>query len=487
MEEKQAPVIKTLTGGRLGVQKGVLPGAPLRTRRVQIPTHRRQAPPGAPTGFVVNDQNAWLRTRIERDILPLFPGSRVVRAKGKKARRVLTGAHTGTELKFGFSWEDRFRFALKRKSRYAPIHKRILDAYIPLIVDARARWGPAVSDVREVIMLRLVARVASGVPVGAEAGGTARRTFRPARESETLLKILSNWAEETYEGKRIAAAFHLGTEPRPYGNIRQLANEIPSRIVSDGVDSWLEMSAGGGIVAHHIRPHAHPGSARERCFPYRYRPMADVTRNVRVKDDDGKRVTRSNGSAYVLNRNGEILVFAGGNLLFAKRRGSWHFFDHDEAINTIRTPGRAPITHRRALYNSCLDASFARCGACVAVVPKSAATRVLKVIHANDYLVKNEKPKARLLRALIANKPFHGLNRHTRRELLGIDGAVVVLSTGKIVTAGAIIGLKVPGSENGGARKAAAIQLSKIGFAVKVSADGKVTGYQKKKEIFSIG
>ena len=63
-----------------------------------------------------------------------------------------------------------------------------------------------------------------------------------------------------------------------------------------------------------------------------------------------------------------------------------------------------------------------------------------------------------------------------------MDGATVLTHTGEVLTAGSIV--RVPGGSTGGGRRAAALQLSKLGLAVKISADGPITGFRKRKTIF---
>jgi hypothetical protein len=65
-----------------------------------------------------------------------------------------------------------------------------------------------------------------------------------------------------------------------------------------------------------------------------------------------------------------------------------------------------------------------------------------------------------------------------------MDGATVLTRTGRVLTAGAIV--KVPGGSTGGGRTAAAKQLSKLGLAIKISADGPITGFKKRAIIFSL-
>jgi hypothetical protein len=65
-----------------------------------------------------------------------------------------------------------------------------------------------------------------------------------------------------------------------------------------------------------------------------------------------------------------------------------------------------------------------------------------------------------------------------------MDGATILRNTGDVITAGSIV--RVPGGSSGGGRRAAAVQLSKLGLGIKISADGPITGFRNKREIFTL-
>ena len=85
----------------------------------------------------------------------------------------------------------------------------------------------------------------------------------------------------------------------------------------------------------------------------------------------------------------------------------------------------------------------------------------------------------------VRQKSFYELDRALRRELLELDGAMVLSSGGKIHVIGTIIKLDASGSDGGG-RTAAAKQLSQFGLAIKVSQDGYVQLFRNQKVILEI-
>ena len=81
---------------------------------------------------------------------------------------------------------------------------------------------------------------------------------------------------------------------------------------------------------------------------------------------------------------------------------------------------------------------------------------------------------------------FQNTDRLIRKELLGIDGSLIVDATGEYIGIGVIA--KVPGGSVGGGRTVAAIALSEFGLAIKISSDGYIQLFRgnNKSEIFKI-
>ncbi len=184
--------------------------------------------------------------------------------------------------------------------------------------------------------------------------------------------------------------------------------------------------------------------------------------------------------AIVLNRSGEVLVFKDKKLQFARRRGAWRYFAHDSVVRRLGVGNKAL---RRAVYESSLDVSFARTGGCVAVLTAKGAPRVGTVLADRDLIARGEHARTKLL-AYAVKKPFHQLDRRLRQELLSMDGATLLTHTGKVLTAGSIV--KVQGGSTGGGRTAATLKLSTLGLAIKISADGPITGFRNKQPLFSL-
>ncbi|MFM9103953.1 MAG: hypothetical protein ACKOPS_22590, partial [Cyanobium sp.] len=100
--------------------------------------------------------------------------------------------------------------------------------------------------------------------------------------------------------------------------------------------------------------------------------------------------------ALVLNRNAELLALRHGQLVFARRAGRWFFLAPEAIVNQMGGP-RGSEELRRAVYASCLDASFAGTGACLGILNKEFSSRLREIApEANDHLRPLLSAKARL-------------------------------------------------------------------------------------------
>lgn len=297
---------------------------------------------------------------------------------------------------------------------------------------------------------------------------TTISAFLPPKKARTTfasaLKQFEEFASQTYEGRPVVLALGL-TGSVNYGAIglQELWREDFAKVLSNGFDSMYQAGSDGRVFTLECLPRA----LEVGYAPQRLGSIASwCERDSRV--------------AMVLNRNGEILIFKNRQLQFAKRRGAWRYYPHDSVVQRL---GVGTPAVRRAAYESCLDVSFARSGGCLAIVAARYASKIDKYVSEKDLIERKQGPRTKLL-AYIAKKEFHRLDRRLRLELLSMDGATVLTHTGRLVTAGAIV--TVPSGSPSGGRKAAAKALSKLGLAIKISADGPMEGFRAGKPIFAL-
>lgn len=282
------------------------------------------------------------------------------------------------------------------------------------------------------------------------------------------IHLLTNWSSHTYEGSPVTAA--LGFEPAHEGRgepLLPLEEENFAKLLSNGFDTLLVLNPAAEVIHHEQL--GDPTGSMPPFTPYRLGAIADWTTHV-----DGR-------TALVLNRRGEVLAMAGGQLLFARRSGRWNYFVHETLLSRMSPPSDYEL--RVALYESCLDVSFAHSGGGLAVVRAGTSDdEIASRVARNDLIEIGESAKSRVLSKIIGGRKFQQLDRRLRQELLAIDGACVLRHTGEVVTAGAIV--EVPSGSAGGGRLAAATALSHLGLGIKISEDGDIRGFANGKQRF---
>ncbi len=337
-----------------------------------------------------------------------------------------------------------------------------------------------------------------------------------------LINELNLWSTKTYEGNATNFGFIVNdveeTENEDSNEnlyYAKLLSKDCSALLSDGKFSCLEVDSKGYIKTHISIPQL---GFTDTFSPFKYVNMAHQCYGDRI--------------GLALLPNGDMLIFEDQELIFAKRRGQWNCFSHDEVIAKLAVkPTEQNLDIRTSIYLSALDTSFTKNGGCVCYLKKDNAESVLKhidvfdILDENYYELKKQMEYERIeftpeieelenfnetykqtyeeflqsenavkvsnLRQIIKGRKFNELNRVLRLELLGIDGATIIDSDGVIIAVGAII--KINAGSSGGGRLAAAKTLSKYGVAMKISADGIIEGFtydrtnDKAKAIFSAG
>lgn len=335
----------------------------------------------------------------------------------------------------------------------------------------------------------------------------------------TLLELLSEvtkWAERTYEGRDLTFGFVINENidsSNTNSNLhfsKLLSNDFMA-LLSDGIKSTIEFDKNGFLVGYY----ALRTRSNFLICPQKYIPFASYCSGNKI--------------GVTLNERGDMMILKNNSLVFAKRRGIWNSFDHEALINLLLNKTHTLKEIRRTIYITALDASFAGHGGCIVYLNKDSSFQVLNCIDVYDILTEshynmkknmkqeeNEKlsgttnlkntipditfkehltdeksTKVASLRAIIAGKKFHELNRKLREEMISMDGATVVDSDGTVITCGAII--KIDAGSSGGGRLAAAKTLAKYGISLKISTDGIIQGFafdkrgNKIKTVFSIG
>ena len=281
----------------------------------------------------------------------------------------------------------------------------------------------------------------------------------------SVLQRLETWSSQTYEGQRIVASIGLDVEPAQSGVLLdELWDQPFGPVMTNGFDTLLVIGNDSEVAA--VQQISTTNVSR--VAPYRLQEIACWATGERI--------------SVVLNQQGEILVFQDQSLRFARRNGSWQHYVHETNIKRMSPPGNRSL--REAIYESCLDASFARTGACIGAVHQAHIDEITTLVSADDLLSAQATYKTRFIARVVGGATFQLLDRRARAELLALDGAMLLDPNGRILAAGAI--LNVPsGSVDGGGRTAAARKLSTVGLGVKVSQDGSITGFRNGAQILT--
>lgn len=403
-----------------------------------------------------------MREIAQRHLLPFFSGARLLdQAVASTTYDDVVALRAPNAIAFKIRKEDPYRLILNRSQNFVTAENTVVPeiavvrAFVEVIAPmAEALTGHLKDDLLSTFGRRIVAKTMSS---------------KEERESTILNGIdrLLEWSARLYEGAPISASIGFRHKPQRKGTptLDEITRHDFSAVLSNGHDTILEFDFSGRLISHASLP----SNVDTQSFcPLRQAPIAEWT----AQDIDQRRV------GLCLNRTGEVLVFRDGILLFARRSGRWSFLTHEPVLTQMGTPQSQDV--RRAVYQTCLDASFARTGACIGVVSSNKVSNVSSIVVDADHLGMETSTKSRSIQKMVVGRKFQELDRRLRQELVAIDGATVLSHEGELLAVGTI--LKLKGGSTGGGRLAAAKALSALGLGIKVSQDGAISGYRPGSE-----
>ncbi|WP_438006235.1 hypothetical protein WME89_47785 [Sorangium sp. So ce321] len=387
-------------------------------------------------------------------LLPMFPGSslQIGKSSSRDAKVAWVGGSQQVSFKLDKSWQQ--RLTVSRSQSFSPAERGLIDAFVKACEDVDSAIGQAY----ETEVLRSLGRFVVIESV----------KHAPSELLGNALATLEHWAVQTYEGREVTAGLGFLTTRDESSetssvNFEEYRRLDVAKVLGDGVSSLMVFDSTGQVRGLHSLS----GGNNSARAPLRFSGAAAWAEENRL--------------SLCLSRRGEILLFTDGELRFARRRGSWIYFDQ---ASTIRRWKIHSTSLRASVYESCLDASFARTGACVAMVTMANSHNVRSLVADEDILASSgDNAKLAALRTIISGRSFQELDRAVRQDLLALDGAVILSHTGAILAAGAIV--RVPGGSEGGGRRAAALELSKLGVGLKISSDGGLTAFSNSDVVYA--
>ena len=439
-------------------------------------------------------------------ILPMFTGSSIAGEVESNPRDSEVALGPGGTVLIKPNKNDEYRLVLKRNIAFKASEVTLLRSIINEIAKVS---NVGIDDKSYLTRLNMTAMEKAICESISEVAG------------ETLLNVLlhlETFSNRTYEGKRITFGIIINEKQEaenPSDNLyyEDMFDYDFFAVLSNGVQSCVEFDKNGYYLGHMALEKLR---FRPTISPYDYISFCRYCDDARI--------------GIVLTPNGEILLFKNRSLIYSKKRGVWNSYCHEEIITLLSNRTSQSIKEiRKSIYFTSLDVAFSGTGGCLVYLNKEFTDEALTHIdiddilcekhfnlkkeqileqprkrnkkdanfidYANltytDYVEKFEKTKTSALKATIAGRKFHELNRKLREELASIDGATIVDWDGTIIACGAII--QIDAGSTGGGRLAATKTLGRYGVAVKISQDGTMQAYMSDKktknvkEIFSVG
>lgn len=395
-----------------------------------------------------------LREIAQEYLAPFFSGARILeRVDVSGPREQTVSIRDPLSIAFKVNRADSYRLVLTRSQPFSssaePVIREIevVRCFVATLAKIEHLLdGDLKHDLLSTFQRRVVARAVKGV------------TFEDIILS--AIDRLAKWGDRLYEGAPISSA--IGFKPGRAASrltLSQIGDADFMAVLSNGFDTLLEFNYFGEFLTQASLNYGE-GVLASFC-PMRQSAIAGWT-------EDADRVGLS------LNRLGEVLVFQQGQLVFARRSARWHFLTHEPVIMQMGVPRDYGL--RRAIYETCLDASFARTGACIGIVKRDRRYKWRSLVAPSDQLDLQNSEKTLTLARIIRGKGFARLDRRTRQELAAIDGATIIAHDGTILAVGAI--LKIGGGSSGGGRLAASKAIGRLGLGIKVSQDGGISGFR---------
>lgn len=298
-----------------------------------------------------------------------------------------------------------------------------------------------------------------------------------------ILMQLESWAIKTYEGQKktfgiILCKDLMSGDKKTFDYVEFLKSDY-SATINDGIYSAVELFADGTFKAHLTI--CNDIKKKLPSIPYPFGGFADLCTDDKI--------------GVLLTASGDILIINDKKLCYTKHNGRWVKCMSDKIIEQIQQElGLDNSDNVEAIYQAVVDVSYSRGGACIGIVKDDQLPQKLRDMIEAGLLEENvEDQKRCAIKNMISvsakagcrQQNFFELDRALRRELLELDGAMVLSSSGLIHVIGTIIKLDGSGSDGGG-RTAAAMQLSEYGIAIKISQDGYVQLYKDREAIMEI-
>lgn len=428
---------------------------------------------------------------INKLVLPLFTGSFLVGEEESSPRDSEVAFGKQNTLLVKANKNDDYRLIIKRGRAFQPVEANLFRIILREL-DSLSELEMHDSNYEQILEYKAIEKAIC-------------ESISPltAQTMLGLITELENWSNRTYEGKKptFGIIINEGELDEEFKNIHfsDILHKDFVALLSDGKSSYIEFDRNGYLMG--------------------YISLAKVRSYVTTTPNEFEYVARYCNDKRIglaLTESRDLLVFRNRELMFAKRKGAWNVYSHEEVIQLLSSRTNHSLKDiRRSIYCTALDCSFEYNGGVLVYLNKDTAVKALATIDAKDILLEeyynkkreyeldeatklyniatavetkrkfdhpyeeflsvNNCIKTNCLRKIIGGRKFQELGRKMREELVGMDGATVIDFDGSIIAVGAI--LKIDAGSNEGGRLAAATTLAKYGVAIKISQDGQMQGF----------
>lgn len=392
---------------------------------------------------------------VNNVIIPLFTGSEYAGEVSSNQKESSVAFSDGLQtLLIKPSREDNYRFKIIRQQYFSKDDKQIMEEIITELTVYDQIPVKYKDELLPVIVENALSKHLSG-------------NDKNAHCLSSIITSLRNWSGRTYEGRDVAFGIEIDllTDDDSKLEIKDILDLDFSALLSDGVDSFFKVNKYGKMLGLQQSSSCIENNSK---IPFRFVNIAMSFQPTSI--------------GILLLRNKEILIIKNRELVFAFRRGLWRHFNHDAIIQRIAAGSRYTDEEtRKAIYETCLDVSFARTGGSITYLRKTYESECIKKHIDEKDLVSSNDIKSSSISLISNNKDFKSIPRKIRQELVGIDGATLIDGSGKILAAGAII--KIEAGSSGGGRLASVKTLSSYGVSIKISSDGEIIAFSTSKDL----
>lgn len=298
-------------------------------------------------------------------------------------------------------------------------------------------------------------------------------------------RALRRLAEQTYENKALTFGCIVDGKSSALPKARcvfpaDFLDQKKFRALSDGYRTAYRVSRGGAVLGFVELTKPKSGASGGRYFPQWSAEVSSMSTRGSI--------------GLCLTRQGDLVVFEAGQMMFTYRFGTWQYWNHSHIVDIVKNAARVqhvPLAEvaalARTIYRAALDISFRRSGALF--VWLRAKKGLPRVVRRGDALGdSHRRPTELAFDAALGGGSVEHWPRAVLTELASLDGAVVLSNKGALLAYGAVLDPKKKGRIRGteGSRSKAAIGASHFGLAVKVSSDGDITVYSKGDQLLKI-